>query len=195
MRKYVVVVWLIIAILGAGMSACAAPKDEQPVKIFRKTTEPRTVAVMRHKGSFDAIPTVMMKLIDQIQKGGHYVGGPPMGVYFNSPNQVAEADLEWEIRIPVVYPGKMGGDVGHDKMVFKYMDAMLVAYTYHVGSYESSSESVLALLDWCENTGHEIASYPIEVYWSDPQTIPQDQLVTEIWVPIEESEVPARVVR
>lgn len=165
-----------------------------PVKVHLKRTEPRTIATMRHTGSFDAIPQVIGKLMDGITSGDHLVAGTVMAVYYNDPRQVAEEELVWEVWVPVARPETFGG-AEDDEMGFKYLDVMFVAYTYHIGPYENVAESYDILFGWAARNQYKIVGPPVEVYWSDPEQTPPEKLVTEIWLPVEEKKIPGGVVR
>jgi effector-binding domain-containing protein len=169
-------------------------ETELPVKVHLKRTEPRTVATMRHTGSFEALPNVIGSLMEGIAEGNHLVAGPIMAVYYNDPRQVAEEELLWEVMVPVARPGRFGS-VESGKMGFKYLDVMFVAYTYHIGPCENVAESYDLLFSWVARNEYKILGAPMEVYWSDPEQTPPEKLVTEIWVPVEEKKIPGGVIR
>ena len=167
---------------------------EPPVKIHLKRTEPRTIAAMRHTGSFDAIPQVIGKLAGEITSGNHLAAGPVMAVYYNDPRQVAEEELVWEVWIPVARPGTFGG-AEDDEMGFRYLDVMFVAYTHHIGPYETVAQSYDLLFGWAARNQYKIVGPPVEVYWSKPEQTPPEKLVTEIWLPVEERKIPGGIVK
>ncbi|MCI5073654.1 GyrI-like domain-containing protein [Oricola sp.] len=57
----------------------------------------------------------------------------------------------------------------------------VVHFTHH-GSYAKLSESYGALMVWLEQEGLPLGSPTWEVYTNGPETVPEDQLVTEIYV-------------
>jgi AraC family transcriptional regulator len=193
-------VCLVVLLLTTGLTASAgvtktdkAP-PEAPVKIHLKYTEPRTVATMRHQGSFEHIPEVIGNIMTEITKGDHLVAGPIMIVYYNDPAEVPEEEYLWEIWIPVVRPGTFGR-VENDVMGFRYLDTMFAAYIYHVGPYETVGESYDMLFEWAARNEYDMAGPPVEVYWSDPEQTTGEKLVTEIWLPVLEKKIPGGVVR
>jgi effector-binding domain-containing protein len=184
--------FLLLAVVIPSLSLFAqvdAEKKEAPQHVYLKTTEPRTFAIMAHQGPFGDIPTVMANLIKAIDEGGYHMTGPVMCTYFNSPQEVAEKDLAWEVRIPVVYPGPMGR-AENDKMGFGYSVPTHVAYIYHVGPYEKVGDTYKILFDWIAKMKYTIEGPPSELYWSDPERTPKEELVTEIWIPVKEKEIP-----
>ncbi len=192
--------WLVVAIsLAMAVVGYATAEQEvrpvqtPPLEIHIKHTEPRTVAVMTHKGPYEEIPDVIRSLTAQIEKGNHFVAGPVMVRYLNNPENVPPKELLWEVMIPVAKPGRLGG-VEYDKMNFKYLDVMNVAYYYHIGPLEKVGESYSKMFGWLGNSGYEIVGPPMEIYWANPETTPKDKLVVELWIPISEERKP-RVVR
>jgi AraC family transcriptional regulator len=186
-------IWFPVLIAVLGSCTCVLAEEgsaEKHVAMYLKNTEPRVVASMKHQGSFDDIPAVVGKLVDAVEKGDHLQAGPVMIVYFNSPQNVPESELSWEVLIPVVSPGSLAGNE-NDKVGFKVFESMYVAYTYHVGPYEKVGDTYAQAFDWIEKNNYPLAGFPVEVYWSDDKTTPKDKLVTEIWLPVKEREKPA----
>lgn len=193
-------VCLLVFAVAAGLTASAgvtgtekAP-PEAPVKIHLKRTEPRTVATMRHQGSFDDIPGVIGSIMAEIMNGDHLVAGPVMIAYYNDPTEVPEEEYLWEVWIPVVRPGPFGR-AENDVMGFRYLDTMFTAYTYHVGPYETVGESYNLLFEWAARNEYDMAGPPVEVYWSESEQTPEEKLVTEIWLPVLEKKIPGGVVK
>jgi effector-binding domain-containing protein len=166
----------------------------QPAEIHLKHTEPHTVAAMRHQGPYTEVPQVVGELLKAVDEGGYHIAGPVMVAYFDDPSETPEEDLVWEVRIPVTYPGPMGS-AENDRMAFKYLDPAFVAYTYHVGSFEDVESTYWDLLDWIGRNQYQVIGPPVEVYWSDPDKVPEDGWVTEVWFPVLEKETPQAVVK
>jgi effector-binding domain-containing protein len=182
-----------LAALPAG-AATAGPAEEQAVSIHLKDTEPRTVAVMEHQGPYTEIPGVISRLAAEIEKGGHVMYRPVMCTFFNSPENTPEDKLSWEVRIPVVYPGKLQSG-GVDKMGFAYLAPSHVAYTFHVGEHMDISQKYAEMMSWAEANGYELTGYPTELYWAGPDEAPADRMVTELWIPVEKRETERRIKR
>lgn len=181
----------------AAMCLCASvtaqeTKAAKHIMVSLKNVEPRALATMKHQGPFTEVPDVMAKLMAEVKKGDYLIAGPPMTMYFNSPQEVVAKDLLWEVWIPVVYPGKIGGRE-HDVLTFKALDALFVASTYHVGPYEKVGDTYEELFKWIQKNKYPITGNPVEVYWGDPENTPQDKLVTEIWMPIGQREAPPAI--
>jgi effector-binding domain-containing protein len=191
-KRGIVVLALLIAMVCAAAGVLAETKNEQPVRVFIKTTEPRSVAVIKHKGPFTDLPTLMTKLMTEVESGGHMVCGAPMAMFVTPPETTAPKDLIWQVMVPVVNPAVMG-KIEFDKLGFQFQDAITVTYIYHVGPYEKVNDTYKVLFDHAKRNQYVIKGYPLEVYWSDPARISKEKLVTEVQVPIEEKKIPGIV--
>lgn len=180
----------VVAIAAAALAdASATTKEDPPTRILLKRTEPRSVAALRHTGPLDEIPATVMSLISLIAAEGYGMTGPLMMVYYDSPEEVPGEKLRWEVWMPVAYPGPMK-KVEEDEMGFRHIDPMFVAYTYHIGSYDGLAGAYQLLSEWARLNDYKVIGPPVEIYWSDPMTVPEENLVTEIWFPVEEKKIP-----
>jgi AraC family transcriptional regulator len=183
---------LLIAVVSSAVNGAAGAEAEQATRIHLKHTEPQNVAAMRHQGPYTDIPAVAQNLMSAIGEGGYHQAGPIMAMYLNDPRQTAEADLLCEVWIPVAYPGPIG-TAENDNMVFRHIDPMFVVYTYHIGPFDEVESSYGELLGWAARNQYPIMGAPVEIYWSNPEIVPEDQLVTEIWFPVKEKTLPGIV--
>ena len=78
-----------------------------PVKVHRKNTEPRAVAIIKHKGPHSGIPAAVKELYAKLEEGGYHICGPLMKVYYNDPSKTPDDELLWDVRIAVTNPGSM----------------------------------------------------------------------------------------
>lgn len=153
------------------------------IDVTVKKTEPMIVAFLSVKGPYTLIGESFGKLYGWIGEKGYVPSGPPMGVYFNSPEQVPADELLWELQSPI------GGDVtpsGPDEtgISVKKVGGAEVASTMHKGRYEEVGNIYGALVDWIMENGYEIVGPSEDVYLSDPAQIPPDELLTEIRFPV-----------
>ncbi len=71
-------------------------------EIAVKTTEPREVAYLVKKGSYEEMSESFMRLLRWIAENGYEVMGPGVNVYHNDPMMVrSEEDLITEVQFPV----------------------------------------------------------------------------------------------
>lgn len=150
-------------------------------EFYTKKIEPRTVATITHKGPFSEIPAVIEKLMGEIERGKHHVAGPVMVIFHTPAEGKAESERVWEVAIPIVTPGRLGG-TEYDKVQFRFMDAADVVYGYHIGPRDKINDLYVRAFDWIKKMGYEVKGSPIEVYWTEPTKISSEDLVTELWI-------------
>jgi len=153
------------------------------IKVAVKKTEPRTVAFLAKKGPYSQLSNAFSELYGLLQEKGYKPAGPPCGVFFNSPQQVPEQELLWELQWPV--SGKVA-PAGPDKRGFgvKNLPATEVACTMHKGPFDQVGAVYGALFGWIMQNGYEVAGPSEEVYLSDPASTPAAELQTEIRFPV-----------
>lgn len=183
---------LLCLLFAFALSPLYADESDPPTKVHLKHTEPRSTATMKHMGPYTEVPKVITELAKAIEEGGYHQAGPIMVAYFSDPRQTPEEELLWEVRIPVAYPGPIGS-AENDKMGFRYFDPMFVAYTYHIGSYVEVGNAYGKLMEWAGRNKYQIIGPPVEVYWSDPATVPMEKWVTELQFPVLEKKIPGGI--
>jgi len=60
----------------------------------------------------------------------------------------------------------------------------LVAYTIHKGSYSKLGEVFKKVAKWANENGYEVAGPPTTTYYSEAGSVPEDELITKIQIPI-----------
>ena len=152
------------------------------IKVNVKKTEPMTVAFISMKGPYTLIGEAFGRLYGWIAERDYIPAGPPMGVYFNTPGEVPDEELLWEIQAP------LAGDVlpsGPDEKGagVKKVETKEVAATMHKGPYDQVGPTYQALTGWIAENGYEIVGPAEEVYCSRPNT-PPEELLTEVRFPV-----------
>jgi len=153
------------------------------VEITVKKTEPMTVAFISMKGPYTLISDAFGKLYGWIGEGSYIPAGPPLGVYFNAPEQVPAEELLWEICSPIA------GDVapnGPDEKGFgvKKVEGAEVASTMHKGPFAQVGNTIHALEAWIAENGYEIVGPYEEIYLTDPGKSTPEELLTEVRFPV-----------
>ncbi len=153
------------------------------MEVTLKKTEPMTVAFVAKRGPYSLISQAFGQLYGWIGQKGYIPAGPPVGVYFNDPQQVPAEQLLWEIRSPIA--GRVAPSGPNEQgLGVKRVKAAKVAATLHKGPYDKIGTVYGALVGWIMENGYQIAGPPEEVYLSDPQKTPPKELVTEIRFPV-----------
>ena len=153
------------------------------IEVTVKKTEPITVAFVSKKGPYSLISETFGTLYRWIGEKSFVPAGAPIGVYFNAPGQVPDEELLWELRSPIA------GDVapsGPDEqgLGVKKVEGAQVASTMHKGPYDQVGATYGALAGWIAENGYEIVGPSEEVYLSDPDKTPPEELLTEVRFPV-----------
>lgn len=159
--------------------------------LFMSTTEPviKNVSKMRviskrEKGSYSkTINKLIGEIMGQIfkpdnQKERVTIIGPPMFICHDKGYNDVDADIE--IAIPIT--GRI--NVEQDFEV-KYLEGGKVVSTIHTGSYSNLSEAYTRVFEYSRKTGLKIAGLTRELYLTNPNEKPENELLTEIQLPIE----------
>jgi effector-binding domain-containing protein len=153
------------------------------IEVTVKKTEPMTVAFISMKGPYTLIRDAFGGLYGWIGEKGYIPAGPPLGVYFNAPEQVPAKELLWEICSPIA------GDIapsGPDEKGFgvKKVEVAEVASTMHEGPFDQVGHTIHALEAWIAANGYEIVGPYEEIYLTDPRKSTPEELLTEVRFPV-----------
>jgi len=149
------------------------------MKIEEKKIAERIVAYITYKGSYDEIPVLLGEVVGFIMANGLQMMGPPFGIYFNSPQEVSEEELMYEIAMPFAGEAK---EVGRVKI--KTVPEQLVLSTTYKGPYSEAGIAIGAVAQYAYQNSYEIIGPPMETYLSDPNETPEKELITEISFPV-----------
>ena len=133
--------------------------------IVLKDIPERCVAYLTCKGPWRQLPDMITSLVDYMALKGMTPLGPPCGLYFNTPGEVAPADLSWQVHCPIG-PAALEGPDAPGRGVRK-LAAGRVASLVHVGSYRKTAPSYERLQGWLQARGIESCGPSEEVYFSD----------------------------
>lgn len=153
------------------------------IEVTVKRTEAETVAFLTMMGPYDQMPGSFERLYSWVGEHGFTPSGPPEAVHFTSPDETPEESAVWELRSPIAdEPAPSGPDA--DGLGVKHVAEMTMAVVTHKGPYETIELSYRELTAWVEEHGYEIAGPPEEVYFSDPNEVPEDEYLTEVRLPV-----------
>ena len=144
-----------------------------------KEVTPFIYCSIRHKGPYSDIETIIRQLMMASRNQNIFPAGPLIGVYYNTPDQVKPANLEWEIGFPItpqVLP--------QPPLEKKQWNFTLVVSTVHVGPYEKTGETIAKMQEWMKANNLAPSGPLLERYLTmpTPETKPEN-LKTEIWIP------------
>lgn len=144
-------------------------------------TEPQLVAATKVHTSLrevaEDIPMGFGSLVHAITSAGLSPSGAPLIVYHDVIDEETEGDIE--ICVPV---GALMDDAS--SVYGRELEGGTMATTIHRGPYQEISPAYHTVTSWISEHGHEIAGPPREIYLNDPQTVPEQELLTRIEFPI-----------
>ena len=147
--------------------------------IQEKMVEEKIVAYIPAKGSYDQIMGLFDDLMNEIMAKGIQIAGPPYGVYYNSPIEVPEEELMFEVGVPVFGELKEG-----NKIKIKKIPKTMVLYTIHHGPYDKVSLVYMSMVDYIMKNGYDMIGAPMEIYLNSPAEVSENELLTEIRFPV-----------
>jgi effector-binding domain-containing protein len=138
-------------------------------KILLVETEPVNIASVRETIAVKDFSHLMQKLY----ACGLPCEGPPVAIYHSPEFNPEATDVE------------VGFPTGIISEKTRMLEGGLCAMGSHYGDYSSLHESYMIMGKWIEENGYKIARPPYEKYINDPANTPKQDLVTEIYFPVE----------
>jgi AraC family transcriptional regulator len=150
------------------------------MEITEKRIEEEKVAYAQFKGSYDNIPKHMQEVGQWVLEDGLEMTGTVYGSYFNSPEEVPEGELEYEIGF------SFNGDLKlqEGKLGFKEIPEHTVLAAMHKGPYTNVGPVIRAIALYADENGYDIVGPVTEVYLNDPSQVSPEELLTEVRFPV-----------
>ena len=148
-----------------------------------KTMEPRKVAFVRHIGPYKECTPAWNKLCEWAGPKGLLQPGIEMiGLCHDDPDVCGPEKVRYDACIAFDEDS-----TGQEGIGVQTIEGGLYAVFTHHGSYDKLSETYTQLCgQWVPQNGYEIRSLPsYEIYLNCPEDTPEDELLTDIYVPIE----------
>ena len=148
-------------------------KDVQEVRVISK----------REKGTYnETVGKLIGTLMNQIFRKENNpalvrINGPIMTLYHD--REYKEQDADIEVAIPVV-----GRLVVDEDIELKKIAGGKVVTILHTGPYYQVGIAWDQVMQYIEKKDLQIKGLPREVYLNDPNKVPEEQLLTEIQIPI-----------
>ena len=153
------------------------------MKVEIKHMEPRRVAFMRHAGPYGKVGSTWEQFLMIMGKDG-YLGGNPMmfGICHDDPEVTPSAKVRYDACLAVGEDFEPGGDIGVQTVA-----GGQYAMTTHTGPYNELGRTYSEFLgQWIPRSGYELRDAPcFEVYPNDPQSTPPEELLTDIYAPLQ----------
>lgn len=140
---------------------------------------------MRKEGSYTIIQQMIRDLKRYALEAGVNENGHPVFLsHETSKQQAIEADRAGKADVEVCLP--IDGFVKGDNLVRYYqLPGGTMARVVHQGAYENAEKTYDELFEWLKRNKKFIAGPIREVYVNDPMDVLKEELITQIYVPIE----------
>jgi len=156
--------------------------------IYMSSTEPvlkevqkQRVISKREKGTYDkTIGKIIQELMTEINnsdKDTRIVG--PI-IFISHDAEYMEEDADIEVAIPIA--GRIAID--SEEIEIKNLESNHVVSVLHTGSYSEVGSGYTRIHESIINNGYEISGPSREIYLNDPNKVNEDDLLTEIQVPV-----------
>ena len=140
---------------------------------------------IRKTGTYALIPELLMKIYEYSQKKKIVIDGPPLFLCHESSSEaVMEANEKGTAIVEVAWPVSGSVKGSRDIKVYRLPGGKMV-HTVHKGPYESCEPTYQKLFAWIEAHGLPISGPIREVYPNDPRVVTPEEIITEIFVPVE----------
>jgi len=149
------------------------------MKIEIKNIPEYQVAFILKKGSYQQIPDILGKVVGWLMAKNVEIQMPVYGSYYNSPMDVSEEELEWEVGAAFI--GELEGE---DNIQIKVVPQHEAVRTVFKGPYGEAASVYMDLIHYAANEGYQIAGPVLESYLNDPSEVSQSEALTEIQFPV-----------
>lgn len=147
--------------------------------------EPQMVLGMRKHGKYQEISTMIPEIFEfAVEKGIEIIDTPIFVCHETTVEEVMKADEEGNADIEIALPVLEKGE-DTDKMKFYELPGGKMAKIVHKGPYEDVGPAYEKLFMWIEENGKKITGFTREIYLNDPREVPPEEILTEIYAPIE----------
>jgi AraC family transcriptional regulator len=161
----------------------AAQPGAKKVEVKIEIRKPVRVAFMRHVGPYSEVGQTWDKLLPALGKEG-FLGGDAqfIGICHDDPEVTPPDKIRYDACVTVDESFVPEGDAG-----VQVVPGGTYARTTHFGPYQKLGETYARLLgQWLPRSGYELRSSPcFEVYLTDPQSVEPEDLVTDVYAPLE----------
>jgi effector-binding domain-containing protein len=147
--------------------------------------QPQMVMGMTRKGPYKIIAQMIPELFQYLMPKGAQIAGPPVFVcHETSVEEVKKADVEGNAEVEIAVPVAKEIE-GTDQIRFYELPGGKMAKTVHKGPYEECEGTYQELFAWICQNQKRITGPTREIYLNDPREVPPEEILTEIYAPIE----------
>jgi effector-binding domain-containing protein len=149
------------------------------MEIEVKNIDETKVAYVSVTGSYEQLPELFGEVVGYVIEENLQVTEPPYGIYFNSPMEVPQEELKYEVGIAFT-----GDADGEDRVKIKNVPAHQAVSTVYKGPYGQAAEIYQALIEYAMKNGYKINGAVKEIYLNNPMEVDESELLTEVRFPV-----------
>lgn len=160
------------------------PSEVGPMNVHIQTVNEMRVAFVRHIGPYDRVGEAWHRFL--AWAGPRGLAGPAMqafGVLYDDPDITPSDRLRYDACLTIDDTIEPEGEIGAQTV-----GGGCYAVMRHVGPYNRLGQTYVQLCgEWLPQSGRELRSAPaLEFYRNSPLDTPDDKLVTDIFLPLED---------
>lgn len=149
------------------------------MKIEIKTIPSYLAAFIHQKGSYEKIPETLGKLVGWLMNQNVQIQMPIYGIYYNSPLEVPEEELDWEMGAAFIGELEAEGEIQ-----IKSVTEHQVVSTIFKGPYGDAASVYEDLIEYAIKEGYQINGPIMESYLNSPDEVEESELLTEVQFPV-----------
>ncbi len=147
--------------------------------ITEKMVEGVKVAFRECSGSYERIPEYIEEVAGWVIGKGLQMTGRVYGTYYNSPDEVSEDELRYEIGVSFSGEAEPEGNIK-----IKELPPMIVLAALHQGPYTEVGPVIQGIVEYALQNSYEITGPVTEVYLNSPMEVDESELLTEVQIPV-----------
>lgn len=157
-------------------------REGEPMEVEIRELDEQRVGTVRHTGPYNQIHLAFARLGEALGRSGvaWRPGMAMMALYYDDPESTPPEALRSDAAVVLPHDVQMPSG-----LVEQHIRGGRYACTVHRGPYEGLGDTWSRFLgEWLPASGYRIDGVSFEVYLNDPRNTRQDELLTEICVPL-----------
>ncbi|WP_226990733.1 GyrI-like domain-containing protein [Methanosarcina acetivorans] len=148
---------------------------------------PQPVLGIRKTGAYREIPVMLNRICEFAFSKNIQITGYPVFLWHETTVEEAQkAEVDENADIEVAFPiSEFVENTGDEEIKVYELPGGKMAKVVHEGPYEESILTYEKLFFWITENGKRIAGPVREVYLNDPQEVKPEEILTEIYAPLE----------
>ncbi len=147
--------------------------------------EKQLVLGMRKRGRYGDMAVMIPQVFEHATTHNIPITGPPVSIcHETTAEEAVKADEEGNADVDVAIPVSRRTDETDEIKCYELPGGRM-AKIMHKGPYEDCGATYGKLFAWLQKNGKRMNGPTREVYLNDPREVPPEEILTEIYAPIE----------